>query len=144
MSFVNLLTSKSCTTMLETEQLGYRNPFWKLFNWKCVVFSSQWLRGKKNPTCCASPTASLPSSSPTHTPVLRLRRSLSSSRLPAPRWRPGGGRTGTPQRNLIVDQRPSPWIKADMNICCYQLIAQFCHKRTSRRVGWETFLEIAY
>lgn len=81
--------------------------------------SSQWLRGMKNPTCCASPTASLPSSSPTHTPTLRLRRSRSSSRPPALRWRPCGGRTGTPRRSRLVGQIPSPWITAQMNKRCY-------------------------
>lgn len=97
-------------------KLSYRNTSWKMFNSTRGFFSSsQWLRGMKNPTCCASPTASLPSSSPTHTPTLRLRRSRSSSRPPALRWRPCGGRTGTPRRSRLVGQRPSPWITAQMN-----------------------------
>lgn len=64
---------------------------------------------KKNPTCCASPTVWSPFSSPTHTPVLLLHRSQSSSHPPAPRWRPGGGRTKTPQRCQLASQTLSLW-----------------------------------
>lgn len=64
-------------------------------------------------TCCASPTAWLSSSAPTRTPALHPHRSRSSSRPPAPPWRPDGGRRARPRKRRLAGRRPWPWITAE-------------------------------
>lgn len=86
------------------------------YSWQFVPLFHLLKVKRKNLTCCASPTVCSPFSSPTHTPVLLLHRSQSSSHPPAPRWRPGGGRTRTPQRCQLAGQTPSLWKKEQIQM----------------------------